>query len=290
LTAKAYFRYLTCFVFDEKKGDFVVCVVRTILILSLLWLAACGSQSNDQGQWNSEIVAGETANIDKSGPFSGLERTTAGGAVWRFDWTFTMLPDAEISVVERPDIPAATTDDQGRFSFDDLIVGDELTIVSSHRDFYPTQSATLRLTEEIIDDFHLQVPPRPIVWALALVLFETVDPDMCQISSTVTEAGGNPFSTGITGATVTLDPPLPRWHGPFYFKIFELPNGTIIDIPVRSLTETTGDGGVVYINVPPGDYLLSAHKEGTEFTSAYLKCRPGVLVNAAPPHGLQRIE
>jgi len=258
-----------------------------ILIVTMLLLTACGGENEGGDEW-ADIALSQTTS--KSGHHSSIETTAAGGAVWRFDWSFAMLPEAEISIVERPRIPAVTTDEQGRFSFDNLAVGDDLTLISQHRDFYPTQSATVELTEETIDDFHLQAPPRPIVWALALVLFETLDPNMCQIASTVTEAGGNPFSSGIAGATVTIDPPLPPTQGPFYFQIFELPNGTIIDIPVRTLEETTGDGGVVFINVPPGEYTLSAHMEDRQFTEARLKCRPGVLVNAAPPYGLQAIE
>ena len=258
-----------------------------ILIILMLLPIACGRE-NESGDERIDEALSQTGS--KSGHHSSIETTAAGGAVWRFDWSFSMLAGAEVSIVERPRIPAVTTDEQGRFSFDNLVGGDNLTLLAQHRDFYPTQSATVELTEETIDDFHIQIPPRPIVWALALVLFETLDPNMCQIASTVTEAGGNPFSSGIAGATVTIDPPLPPTQGPFYFQIFELPNGVIIDIPVRTLEETTGDGGVVFINVPPGEYTISAQKEGMQFTEARLKCRPGVLVNAAPPYGLQAIE
>jgi len=261
--------------------------MKLILLILILTLAACGAANESGDEW-SDAAAGNAAN--KSGPASEIVTTSAGGGVWRFDWTFSMLVGAEVSIVERPRIPPATTDEQGRFSFDSLVVGDDLTLLAQHSDFYPTQTATVELAEETIEDFHIQIPPRPIVWALALVLFETLDPNMCQIASTVTEAGGNPFSTGIAGAKVAIDPPLPPTQGPCYFQIFELPNGIIIDIPVRTLEETTGDGGVVFINVPPGEYTISAQKEDMQFTEARIKCRSGVLVNAAPPYGLQVIE
>jgi|GEM_PF-3542389 len=43
----------------------------------------------------------------------------------------------------------------------------------------------------------------------------------------------------------------------------------------------------VFLNVPPGDYVLTAHKAGMSFTPAAIRCRAGVLVNASPPWGLQ---
>jgi hypothetical protein len=67
----------------------------------------------------------------------------------------------------------------------------------------------------------------------------------------------------------------PREHGPIYF-------GSNV-IPDRSLIETTDDGGVVYIQLPPGQYVLTASKPGVEFAQVNVKCRPGVLVNASPP-------
>jgi hypothetical protein len=59
-------------------------------------------------------------------------------------------------------------------------------------------------------------------------------------------------------------------------------------LPDRSLTQTSDDGGVLFIQVPPGDYVWTAHKAGAVFSRIRMKCRAGYLVNASPPKGLQR--
>jgi len=61
-------------------------------------------------------------------------------------------------------------------------------------------------------------------------------------------------------------------------------------LPDRDLTQSSTDGGVLYYNVDPGVYTLSAEKTGVEFESVTLNCRKGVLVNASPPYGLQALE
>lgn len=72
--------------------------------------------------------------------------------------------------------------------------------------------------------------------------------------------------------------------GPIDFDYLE--RGVIL--PDRRLTQTTRDGGVLWLNVPPGEYVLTAHK-GVRFTQARFRCRAGVLVNASPPWGLQAL-
>ena len=91
----------------------------------------------------------------------------------------------------------------------------------------------------------------------------------------------DPGADGEGGAVVDLPGATPG-AGPIYFNSSVLPD--------RSLTETSDDGGVLYIQVPPGEYVMTAHKPGAEFRQVKFKCRPGVLVNASPPWGLQRIE
>jgi hypothetical protein len=57
--------------------------------------------------------------------------------------------------------------------------------------------------------------------------------------------------------------------------------------PDTSLTVTSIDGGVILANIPPGEYTLTATKQGKQFSTVAVRCRAGLLVNAAPPHGLQ---
>ena len=88
-----------------------------------------------------------------------------------------------------------------------------------------------------------------------------------------------PGAHGEAGAVVTLNPPLPAEHGPIYFNAQVLPD--------RTLTETSEDGGVLFIQVPPGEYVWTATRPDTLFSRIKSKCRVGFLVNASPPWGLQ---
>jgi hypothetical protein len=200
-----------------------------------------------------------------------------------------MVEGATLRVLERPDIAPHITGADGAYCFDEVYVGEEVTIVARHPEFYPYHSSTIVPDEFGIADFSLQMPPRLIARALSLVLFENLRWDKCQIATTATRAGGNPWTPGIAGVTVSINPPIPSEHGPFYFKIFEIPGWPMLDLPIRSLNKTTGDGGAIFVNVPPGDYVLSAQKPGEQFTEAKVKCRAGELINASPPHGLQRL-
>ena len=58
-------------------------------------------------------------------------------------------------------------------------------------------------------------------------------------------------------------------------------------LPDPSLVETSDDGGVLFIQVPPGEYVWTAYKPDVLFTRVKMKCRVGFLVNASPPWGLQ---
>jgi hypothetical protein len=83
---------------------------------------------------------------------------------------------------------------------------------------------------------------------------------------------------GVEGATVQIDP---ADATPIYFNEDVLPD-------VEQQT-TSIDGGVLWPNVPPGDYTLSASKPGTEFVEVQVRCEDGWVVNANPVHGLHAI-
>ena len=80
---------------------------------------------------------------------------------------------------------------------------------------------------------------------------------------------------------MSLEPEVAPERGPIYF------NDDVIPDKTQSLSST--DGGIVYTNIPPGEYVLKAHKAGVDFESVRVKCRAGVLVNASPPYGLQAL-
>lgn len=190
------------------------------------------------------------------------------------------IADATVSVVERPELTMITAAD-GVFSFDGLHAGEEVTLVLEHPDYPLMQTGTHTLPAEGIEDLTFQVPEKGIYNALAALVQITPDPNKCQMVTTITRKGGTILAPGAHGeanVTVALAPSLPSEAGPIYFDASVLPD--------KTLTESSEDGGVLYVNVEPGQYVLSGTKAGATLGDVRFKCRPGVLVNASPPHGM----
>jgi hypothetical protein len=199
---------------------------------------------------------------------------------------FLEVPDgriasATVSILEQPSRQSITGTD-GHFQFDGLEEGSEVTLVMDHPEFFPIQTASITLGPEGAERVTFQAVQYAVYDAFANLLDIVPDPTRCQMVTTVTRKGKSiydPGAHGEEGATVTLDPPLPAEHGPIYF------NSSVL--PQRDLTETSDDGGVLFIQVPPGEYTWTAHKSGVVFSQVKMKCRAGWLVNASPPWGLQ---
>jgi hypothetical protein len=193
------------------------------------------------------------------------------------------IEDADVSLLEHPDRHVITGPD-GHFAFDGLEEGSEVTVTLAHPDYHAIQTGTIRLGPAGVERVTFQAVTHQIYELLGDFL--GVEPDeanRCQMVTTVTRVGKSiydPGAHGEAGVTVTLDPPLPAEHGPIYFNSSVLPD--------RSLTATSDDGGVLFIQVPPGEYVWTAHKAGAVFSRIKMKCRAGILVNASPPKGLQR--
>ena len=193
------------------------------------------------------------------------------------------VASAHVFVLEDPRFEA-TTDAAGHFVIGGLPVGSDVTLVLEHADYIPIQTATIELPAAGLERVTFQAVTPDVRDALAALLSLTIDPTACQMVTTVTRVGRSLYDPGAHGeanATVTIDPPLPAESGPLYF--------TSMVLPSRALTETTDDGGVLFVNVPPGDYTWTAQATGVTFRPVRMTCRAGFLVNASPPWGLQAL-
>ena len=216
---------------------------------------------------------------------SGLRVASVQGDAIPFDkGPDGRIAGATVSVLERPELQVVTGAD-GKFRFDDLPVDADVTLVMKHPDYHEIQTATHVLPDEGLERVTFQAVSHDIYDVLAGVVGITPDEGKyCQMVTTVTRVGKSIYDAGAhgeAGVQVTLDPPLPAENGPIYF------NAQVI--PDASLTETSEDGGVLFVQVPPGEYTWTASKAGATFRQIRMKCRVGVLVNAAPPWGLQRL-
>lgn len=195
------------------------------------------------------------------------------------------VPGATISILEHPEMSLVTGAD-GHFAFDGLAVGSDATVVLEHPDYHRIQTGTLRLGAAGADRVTFQAVDPLTYWGMGLLIGMIPDErNRCQMVTTVTRVGKSLYDEGAhgeAGATVTLDPPLSPEHGPIYFGSNVLPDPT--------LTETSDDGGVLFVQVPPGEYTWTATKPGVRFAQVRMKCRAGWLVNASPPWGLQALD
>jgi hypothetical protein len=202
---------------------------------------------------------------------------------------FNVSPDARlagatISILEYSGKSMVTGED-GHFEFTGLVEGTDVTLTLEHPEYHPIQTATHTLGPEGLERLTFQAVDNNTYAGMAIILgIIPDDENRCQMVTTVTRVGKSlydPGAHGEEGATVTIDPPLAAEHGPVYFNS---------DVqPQYDLTETSDDGGVVYIQVPPGVYNWTAEKTGVEFRPVKMVCRAGWLINASPPWGLQAL-
>ena len=188
-----------------------------------------------------------------------------------------------LSVLEAPDV-STVTDTNGHFELDGLMSGQTATFVLVAQDFPEAQTKSFTLPRGDLEKVTFQVPNQTLFDILASGLKITPDPKRCPLVSTITRVGKSIYDSGAhgeAGATVTIEPAVDATSGPIYF------NANVI--PDRTLTESSEDGGVVFLNVPEGEYTLTAHKDGVKFVPVHAKCRANVLVNASPPYGLQAL-
>lgn len=196
------------------------------------------------------------------------------------------LDGATVLVAEAPEYSTTLASD-GSFSLE-VPSGRPISLQVQQPLFHTTQAATLALGPDGLDSIGFQVPTENMFDLMSYLIDFAPDPDRCQIATTVSRLGTEPYggaALGEPGVVVTIDPPLPAENGPFYF---EYVSETLI-YPTRDLAATSIDGGVLFVNVPEGRYTLTATKVGKSFSQVTLRCRPGILVNAAPPRGLQEL-
>jgi hypothetical protein len=210
------------------------------------------------------------------------------GAAFRFGPSGGLdLRGAAVFVAEDPTLRTTLTDD-GTFALS-VPSGAPLSFVLEQPGFWLNQTATLDVGPDGVDQVGFQAPTLEMGTLLGLAADVEIDDDRCQVATTVSALSSPPYGgagVGEPGAVVSIEPPLPDGAvGPVYFDYVS----DEVILPDPSLTETTIDGGVIFANLPAGAYRLTAAKAGVTFSEVEIRCRPGLLVNAAPPHGIQTV-
>ena len=210
------------------------------------------------------------------------------GTVYTFN-DASPIAGATVRVAELPGVVASTGVD-GSY---DLEVPDGTTVTpyvtaAGHHGIYLQTFVT---AGKDIRRANFQTPTDDVYSALAALLAvpldENGDPRKCVVVSTFSTAAVRDLSFaefaaygahGVAGATASATPALPD---PIYF------NSSVI--PDRSLTESSDDGGVIWLGVPRGVYRFRADHPTARFAPFLATCEPGRLVNANPPQGLYQL-
>lgn len=262
-----------------------------VTTLAAMMLASCGSDGSSTATTAAETTvaapttAAETTIPDTTVPPVGHVRGTA--------YTFN-TPDpivgAMILVEELPDVSAVTGAD-GSYELE-VPAGATITPYIQADGHHSIHTQTFTVSAEgdglELDGVNFQTPTDGIYDGLKALVggFTGKDPfeGGCVIVTTVGDKKmvGMPFAQfidfhphGVEGATVNIEPASAT---PIYFNDDVLPD--------TAQQTTSIDGGVLWPNVPPGEYTLTASKPGTSFVTVHTRCENGWVVNANPVWGL----
>jgi hypothetical protein len=237
---------------------------------------------------------------------------TFSGIAWQFSLPgqpYGRIAGAHVYILEDESLTTTTTG-QGEFTIENVPVDSQATLVLVHENHPLTFSKTHTVPDTDITDLTFQIPTNELFSQIEAVLGIDTDPEKCHIVSTFTRYGrtiGDQGHHGEPGALLSVAPENTAEEGPIYFNDFVLPD--------RERDYSSLDGGVLLVNVSPGDYTLSAacieegplmdaffeeyppedypdeslrcQTEDVQFESIFMKCRAGVFLNASPSYGLQ---
>lgn len=238
------------------------------------------------GLWNANGCASDPAAPAKPAAKTTI---TLRGHAYSFN-TPEAVGGGEIRVVELPGL-VTKTDKDGAYALavDVTGGGQEVTpyIVADKYHTIYLQTFQLKHGGKDLELVNFQTPTEDIYLLLASVVGVDPKAPTCHVVSTVSEIAiqSKTFLQftkhgphGVADAIAKAEPPLPA---PIYF------NESVI--PDKALTKSSRDGGVLWTNVPPGRYTISATHPTRKFDTFVAVCAPGRIVNANPPWGLREL-
>jgi len=236
-------------------------------------------------------AAAAIAALGGAGPAASAENSvTISGRAYAFNHMDTFLSGATIRVREFPAL-AATTDANGDYSLDVPNDANVTPYIEPPAGYNQIDLQTFHTRGQPIVNANFQTPGDAEYNGLAALLSVPFGadgrPEQCVIVTTASARNvrGVDYETfhertphGVAGATARTIPAVP---GPVYF------NESVI--PDRTKTETSGDGGIIWTEVPAGSYRVVTESPSTRFASFLATCAPGRVVNANPPWGAYQL-
>ncbi len=200
------------------------------------------------------------------------------------------IPGATVSVAELPQF-TTVTDENGYYDLavEVTVANQKVTpfIVKATFHTIYLQTWTLQPGDADQTNVHFQTPDEGTFVLLSTLVGVGSKTTKCQVVTTVSdkviqgmtyEQFRDHGAHGVAGVVASATPTLPK---PIYF------NAKVV--PDVSLTETTDDGGVLWTDVPNGEYTLSAVHPTRQFTTIQITCTDNRIINANPPWGLHEL-
>lgn len=227
-------------------------------------------------------VATTTATADEG-------MVTMSGTAYEFNNVKVLLGGATIHVDEYPDLTTTVADD-GTYTLD-VPDGAEVTPYITKDGYGTIYLQTFTTDGQDLRSVNFQTPTLFIKDRLAAVLGveknEDGYPSQCVVVTTVStkQVRGVSYQQfiawgahGVAGVTADITPQAGKRT---YFNEHVFPDATV--------TESSADGGVVWTELPAGDYTLTAHGAGSAWPEVHVSCADGRIVNANPPWGLNQV-
>ncbi|WP_133406503.1 carboxypeptidase-like regulatory domain-containing protein [Parashewanella tropica] len=193
----------------------------------------------------------------------------------------------------------------GRMYHFNYPVGQQLDLLFTHKGYKTTQSGTFTVPSKGFTGEHNNISWQAIPSFLWFLVKNIVELDTstqmnnsdCQVIATVTayDRTLDDDPQGEPNATVNLQNVKTGETGVGFDKTyyFGILGGKTLPIP--GLKETTADGGVIFMNVQPGQYKIIAEKAGVQFSQPEFNCDPTIwkaegkneldVINLSPPQG-----
>ena len=240
-------------------------LAQTAVLAACLALGACASTANPTSTPQTAVLTGHAYafNMDPSQSVVG----------------------AKIAVAELPDVTTTTAAD-GSYALT-VPVGATVTPFITAAGYHTTYLQTFVNVQGDLANVNFQTPDDGTFVILAKLLGVTQPEASCSIATTVSTKAIQALSYmdfrkfgahGVAGATAAL---LPEAATPTYF------NKNVV--PDKTQALTSEDGGVVWVNLPPATYTISATHPTRKFDTVTVTCANGRLVNANPPWGLREL-
>ena len=218
------------------------------------------------------------------------------GVAYAFFGIDDHMPGAIVRIEEFPELAAPVQPD-GSY---DIEVPDDANVtpyIDPPPGYRTTYLQTFHTSGQDLEAVHFQVTPDLYYSAFAGLLSVPLDDQQtikeCVIVSTFSIHEARDATTfdpgfkdvyphGLAGSTATMDPVEGNTRGPIYF------NSSVIPDPAE--TSSSVDGGVLWVEVPPGWYRMTPSNPGAGVAPFLAHCENGRLVNASPPWGFYELK